>query len=130
MGFIAALLAAGALAMAEGPPGVASGDWGGQHIRLSVTAQGASYDLDCAHGTIDGSLALDAGGKFEAKGTLVRERGGPVRIDEFGKGEPAHYEGTVEDGVMTLRILTGDPPQEFASFRLDHGKPGRVFKCR
>jgi hypothetical protein len=31
---------------------------------------------------------------------------------------------------MTLRILTGDPPQEFASFRLDHGKPGRVFKCR
>src|SRR5437762_14101876 len=33
---------------------LAAGTWGGQHIRLSVRADGAAVEFDCAHGTIDG----------------------------------------------------------------------------
>ena len=80
-----ALLAA-FLAVAPTPspaaPRVADGRWGGVGLSLDVTSTGARIELDCAHGTIDAPLSLDADGAFDAPGRLVRERPGPVRMDE------------------------------------------------
>ena len=82
----AALFAA--LLMATPTPSPASrvppGAWGGTGIALEVTASGARIELDCAHGTIEAPLALDAEGGFDLPGTLVRERPGPVRDGRGG----------------------------------------------
>jgi len=61
---------------------VPPGSWGGDHIGLEVSDTGARVEYDCAHGTIDGVLTLDAQGRFDARGAYVRERGGPVREDD------------------------------------------------
>lgn len=121
------------LSAAAGESGKArlpAGDWGGDHVRLSVTDKDATVELDCAHGAIDVPIALDREGRFDAKGVFVPEHGGPVLRDEVPKREPARYQGSLEGESMTLRILVGDSGEEIGSFRLTRGKPGRLMKCR
>ena len=55
---------------------------GGEHIRMIVTEAGAKIEYDCALGTIDEALLLDEDNNFEAQGTHVYERGGPIRLGE------------------------------------------------
>ena len=38
---------------------IAPGSWGGNHIRMIVTAEGAAIEYDCAWGTIDEPLLAD-----------------------------------------------------------------------
>lgn len=110
---------------------VATGVWGGEHIRLQVTDNGASLEYDCAHGTIDQPLKLDAEGRFEVKGTHTRERGGPVRRDERPDNQPARYTGRVEGQTMTLKVLLIDSPSATAeTYTLTQGAAGRLMKCR
>src|SRR6266404_4607647 len=47
---------------------VAVGDWGGRHIRLSVTERGATIEYDCANGTIEEPLLLGRDGRFDVRG--------------------------------------------------------------
>src|SRR6266850_6950892 len=81
------------LASCESPlqPGTrpAPGAWGGAGIRLEVTAAGATIEYDCAHGSIDEPIVADGAGRFSAKGTHVREHGGPIRIDDVEDRHPA-----------------------------------------
>src|SRR5690349_23937403 len=50
-----------------------TGTWGGEHIRLEVTAQGGEVEYDCGHGTIDQKIITDGQGHFDLRGTHVRE---------------------------------------------------------
>jgi hypothetical protein len=117
-----------------GPDGlerVPAGEWGGEHVALTVTAGGGLLEFDCAHGRIDGELTLTASGHFERPGVYVRERPGPVRVDEPPDSHPAAYRGRLDDRPrMTLFIVPTDDSQGPGSFSLELNRPARVFKCR
>ena len=104
------------------------GTWGGDHILLEVTADGATLELDCAHGAVEGAIRLDSEGRFDAGGIFVQERGGPVR--EGGEdARPARYTGSVEGKTMTLTIAVGDGGETLGPFELVHGRSARLTKC-
>ena len=79
---------------------VAAGLWGGEHVSLDVTASGAYAEFDCAHGTLDTPLTLDASGQFAMAGTYVVEGG----------------------------MTTQDPPPATSSFERARRLP-RVYGC-
>jgi hypothetical protein len=104
--------------------------WGGEHIKMTVTASGAEIEFDCATGTISEPIPFDSKSEFKVKGTYLREHGGPVRENESSRAASATYSGKVENGKMHLSVTVGgkNPYQE--SFVLQRGHTGQVFKCR
>ncbi len=108
---------------------VARGIWGGTHIQLEVNARNAAVEYDCANGTINGPLAIDADGKFHWSGTHRRERGGPVRKDAPVHSYPAVYTGSINGDTMTLTVKITDTDEELGTYTLKRGSVGKVFKC-
>jgi hypothetical protein len=117
------------LAASGGERRVALGDWGGEHVRMSVEEKGARLEFDCARGTVDEVLTLDDEGRFSAKGRFVREHGGPTRKDEAEGAVPARYRGSTDATTLTLTITLEDA-QVLGPFRLTLGGRGRIVKCR
>src|SRR6266850_1056540 len=109
---------------------LANGVWGGQHIRAEVTDSGTDIEFDCAHGTIDQPIVLDAKGSFDVKGKFTPERGGPIRRDEKSNDRLVRYVGQVKDQAMTLTIRDAGTKETIDSFSLTHGSDGRIRKCR
>lgn len=107
---------------------VPNGEWGGQHVRLTVTDAGATIEFDCAHGSLDEPLLLDTSGHFDVKGRLVAE-GGPVQKDEAENARPARYRGESDGQHMSLQV-TLESGQDAGTFSLTRGGPARLFKCR
>ncbi len=107
---------------------VAEGTWGGQHIIIEVTGDGASVVMDCAHGKINKPIEIDAAGHFEILGTFVTETPGPVRQGDEAE-QPARYSGTVKADAMTLTIASSRSGEKLGTFTLNQGKPGRIRKC-
>jgi hypothetical protein len=108
---------------------LATGTWGGDHLNLESTADGATLEFDCGHGTIAGRLVVDENGRFSMKGRYVREHGGPTRQGEDQSGEPATYSGTSDGKTMTLTVTIDGTNEVIGTFTLTHGKMGRVRKC-
>ena len=116
-----------------------TGMWGGQHVRLDVTARGARVEFDCAHGTLEGPVTLDAGQRFDVRGTFTRERGGPTRIppdaadgqtsDEGADTFPARYTGQVKGKSLTLTVAALDSGETLGTFSLGHGRQPVLTKC-
>jgi len=104
--------------------------WGGDHVKLEVTAEGATLDFDCASGTIAGPLTADAQGKFTVKGTFTRERPGPVMRDNPNTAAAATYSGTITGNTMRLNITAGPQNGSAGDYVLTRGQPGKVFKCK
>ena len=107
---------------------LAEGIWGGPSIQMTVGPEGAALDFDCAHGAIDGPVAVGSDGRFRASGTYAVEHAGPVREEDENGGRPAVYEGRVEGKKLTLVITLADG-KEAGTFELAHGRSGRVMKC-
>lgn len=107
-----------------------TGAWGGEHIGLEVTEQGATVEYDCAHGTIDEKVVTDAVGNFNLRGTHVREHGGPVRKDEREDSHPAAYKGKIKGDTMTLTVTETDTGETVGTFTLTLGRQPRITKCR
>lgn len=107
-----------------------TGSWGGDHIGLEVTDGGGSVEYDCAHGTIDRKIVLDARGRFHVSGTHVRERGGPVRKDERPDSHPAQYTGQIDGDKMLLTVVEVDTGEMVGVFKLVRGQQPRIMKCR
>ena len=105
------------------------GQWGGEHISMQVTETGAQIEYDCAHGRINEKIAPDGDGKFEVKGILSPERGGPVRMGE-NNDQPAVYRGSITDDAMTLTVTLTKDNEPAGTFSLTRGKEGRVRKCK
>ena len=103
-----------------------TGLWGGDHIVLTVEANSAHVELDCAHGDIPIRLPDAA---FTVAGTFVREHGGPIRVGETPDSHPALFVASMSGGVMTLSIRLGDSGELVGTFTLTRGSSGRVFKC-
>jgi hypothetical protein len=130
--FPSILLAAAACGAGSEPSRVdrvPEGQWGGVHVNLSVTTSGATLQFDCAHGSIDRAIAVEADGTFDVPGVFVREHPGPVRDDEVENRQPVRYAGRTDGKTMTLRILSEDGKTVIDEFTLTFGKPGRIFRC-
>ena len=106
------------------------GDWGGPHVALKVSSTGARLELDCAHGRIDGPIALDGDGRFEIRGTYDKESAGPARSSDSKSGRPALYSGRIEGDAMRLEIVQSDTGAAVGSFTLERGRFARIVKCR
>ncbi|HSP93191.1 MAG TPA: hypothetical protein VLU06_01475 [Thermoanaerobaculia bacterium] len=136
-GTLATLLPFWALAVATlglCPPGgepkrVSAGQWGAMGIAMEVTESGATIEYDCAHGTIDQPLVLDADGRFDVKGHHFREHGGPIREGEESRGEPVRYVGQVTGDSMTLTVKPEGSDSPIGNHQLVRGKMGRIHKC-
>jgi hypothetical protein len=107
-----------------------AGTWGGEHVRLEATSQGAQLEFDCAHGSIKSPIRLDDRGQFEAAGEYLRESPGAIRIGHEPKSQPASYAGKVEGETMTLRVILTDTQQSLGEYSLEHGARARIVKCR
>jgi len=107
---------------------IPTGAWGGDHISIEVGSKSASIEYDCAHGTIEGPLEVDANGRFNLRGTHTPERGGPIRADEQQKSQPAHYSGSISGNKMTLTLKLEGADDEV--FTLEKGKEPNLFKCK
>lgn len=106
-----------------------NGQWGGQHIAMTVADTGATIEYDCASGTIAGPLLADDAGAFTASGTHTRGHGGPVRVGEVPDVHPASYTGNVRGGEMTLEVKEEDTGVVVGTFVLQRDSPGQVFRC-
>ena len=107
---------------------VAEGRWGGQHLRLDVSADGAEFEFDCAHGRIAGPLNLD-NGRFAATGTYVLERG-RVSMDESERGQRVYFKGQVRGPRMTLSFSLAEDGSDAETYTLTHGAEAKLFKCK
>jgi hypothetical protein len=106
------------------------GTWGGEHIGLEVTAQGGQVEYDCAHGTIDQKIVTDGQGRFDLRGTHIREHGGPIRKDEAVDSHPAKFKGQIKGNTMTLTVTESDTKELVGTFTLVYGQTPHLMKCR
>jgi hypothetical protein len=109
---------------------VTLGTWGGQHIRMIVTANGATIEYDCAQGSIASKLTLDAERKFSLNGSHMMEGPGPIRIGITRQGRPARFDGQVNGDEMSFSVVLTDSNESIGDFILRRGSEGRLRKCR
>lgn len=128
LGVAASLLAASCSdPLANGP--LPLGVWGGEGVRLEITAQGAALEFDCASGTIDEPLnAVE--GRIDAGGTFTLGHGGPLLEDEVPDTRTAQYLGTTRGNTLHLEVRfeglgSADPP----TFVLTRGGEGLLRRC-
>lgn len=104
------------------------GTWSGDRINLTINAQGAVLEADCASGSIPGPLHLNTKGSFRAAGHYERFQPGPQHVDE-GEGNlnASEFAGTIHGRTLALTITApGTPPQHFT---LTRGKPVKLVRC-
>jgi hypothetical protein len=105
-----------------------SGLWGGMHVTLESSEQGATLEFDCATGTIREPIVLDANGHFDVAGSYNREGPGPVRQD-VQTDSSARYSGTVTGETMTLAVRLEGSSDPLLKLSLTRGKQGKIVKC-
>lgn len=109
---------------------VAEGLWGGAHLRMNVTGEGAVLEFDCASGQIGAPFVIDSEGRFDLPGTYTRQGPGPIRIGREPSARPARYAGRVEGGRLTLSVKLEGADKSLGEYTLTRGSEGRVVKCR
>ena len=108
---------------------VKTGQWGGQHIAMTVAAAKTDIEFDCGKATIPATLDADPDGTFTATGTFVPERPGPTTPDA-PTSRPMRVSGTVKGDDMQLRIVLTDKDEAIGDFSLTLGSAARLMKCR
>jgi hypothetical protein len=111
------------------PTELPPGQWGGEHVSLTVSTTGASLEFDCAHGTVDEAPLLDSQGRFNLRGMYVREHGGPIRDGELEDSHPALYFGKLRGSRVTLSIRLTDDGVQIGPYAAQFGQEPRLFKC-
>ena len=123
----AALLLAGCSTL-DDKPDYLFGAWGGPHVGITFEGGLANVEFDCASGTIDRPVYPTKSGDFSAKGSLRTGTGGPVRVGQIFKSQPATYSGTVVNDVMTLSIKLEDGTAG-GPFTLMRGAQPQLTRC-
>jgi len=98
-------------------------------VRMMVSDMGARLEYDCAVGTIDQPIVVDAGGRFAAKGSYTPERGGPRREGPTAVAR-ARYAGRVSGDTMTLTVTLETGKERVGIFTLKRGDDVLLTKCR
>ena len=104
-----------------------TGEWGGTHVALHLTAAGGTLDYDCARGTI-APVVPSTQGRFAADGTHTPEHGGPVRQGEVLPTLRVQFTGNLAGDRMTLegRAANG---VALGPFELRRGAQPAIFRC-
>jgi hypothetical protein len=110
-------------------PSLVTGDWGGTHLGLVATDQGADLEYDCAAGRIDQAIRPDAEGRFSVTGVHLPGHGGPVPPGQEIEQHPARYDGIVRGNRMTLTVTLTDSDTNLGTFTLIRGASPYVLKC-
>ncbi len=105
------------------------GEWGGEHISLTLSLTGGTVEYDCAHGTIAEAIVPGNDGNFSTSGVHVLEHGGPIREDEIPDEHPAVYSGWTNGNRMTLTVTLTDTGAVLGPYELRLGEQPRLFKC-
>jgi len=108
---------------------VKSGQWGGQHIVMTVAASRTDIEFDCGKATVDGAIETDTNGAFTASGTFQPERPGPTRPDA-PPPRPMRLSGSVKNDGMQVTVVLTDQNEEVGTFTLTFGGTPRLIKCR
>jgi hypothetical protein len=119
------------LAGCMGPeiPTVVTGEWGGEHLGLVVSGDGADLEYDCALGRISGEVRPDGNGRFSVLGVYFPGHGGPDPVPDPQTGRPARYDGSVRGDKMTLMVTLTDTGDFVGMFSLIRGASPHVLKC-
>ncbi len=122
---LAALSACASVPPARGP---VTGEWGGTHVGLKLSAAGGVLDYDCAAGTIDEPIILLADRSFHVVGTHTPGWGGPERSGEVRPSYRTRYSGSVRGDRMTLtgRVENG---VLLGPFTLVRGAEPVIMRC-
>jgi hypothetical protein len=105
------------------------GPWGGPHVSMQVTADGARLEYDCAEGVIEEPLRPDAEGRFTVFGTHTPGHGGPIREGEILPAFRARYDGHVDGERMSLLVSLMESGAVLGSFELRRGSSGLLVRC-
>jgi hypothetical protein len=128
-GYLVAVVLAGAGCKDSLTAPAMLGEWGGEHVALTVSLTGATIEYDCAHGSIDGPIVPDLRGVIDLTGMHVFEHGGPVQDGEIEDAHPARYRVWIDGHRMTLTVTLTDTAQSIGKFELRLGEPGMLMKC-
>jgi hypothetical protein len=117
-----------------GPTGpsevLTQGVWGGEGIKMTVTATGATIDYGCDVGTIDERLVLDHSEEFSARGTYSFGRGGPSQLgDPPLRAHPARYDGMTDGKTMRLTVFLPELSRRVGDFLLERGRQPSLDRC-
>ncbi len=110
-------------------PAPVLGEWGGEHLGLVASVEGAELEFDCATGRTSGAITPDAAGRFSVAGFHFPGHGGPIRDDEETVKLPARYDGTVRGNRMTISVTLPEWATTLGPYTLLRGASPRVFKC-
>lgn len=128
-GLIQFLFAPSFLSAASNRKRAQEGTWGGLHIEMNVTRNGATLRYDCAEGSIDEPLVLDRRGQFKARGKHKASHPGPIRENEADNSVAAIYTGKVVGNRMTLTVRLANSNETVDTFELVFGQGGRIRRC-
>jgi hypothetical protein len=108
---------------------VKSGQWGGQHIAMTIAAAGTEIEFDCGKATVPGTIDTNSDGTFTTTGTFFQERPGPTTPNGPPQ-RPMRLSGTVKDDSMQVNIVLTDRDEDVGTFTLTFGGAPRLVKCR
>lgn len=104
------------------------GNWGGEHIGLTIGTTDTDVQFDCAEGTIFAPYLVNMDGTFNWGGTYQRGTGGPVRVGQQPPEVPAQYVGETRGGEMTLSVRLDDG-QVIGPFQLERFQDAQLLRC-
>jgi hypothetical protein len=104
-------------------------EWGGDHVGLTVSANGGALEYDCASGTIDQSIVSAPNGNFIVQGTHTPGHGGPIMEGQIVERHPAQYEGWTDGDTMRFSVMLTDTGQKLGTFTLVRGQSPHVVRC-
>ena len=110
----------------EKPYRLATGAWGGDHVIMNVTANGAELEFDCASGEISEPINVDANADFDVSGKYGGEHPGPTRDEDTST--LVRYRGHIDHDSMNLTIVSGK--ETVGSFTLTRGRDTILRKCK
>jgi hypothetical protein len=108
---------------------LAAGNWGSAQTSdlnnwlLTVTPSGATLRSECAEGVVEGTIRVDAAGRFEVVGTY-QYQAGPSFLPR-----PARFVGVADSGTLTLTVILPESAQTFGPFTLRFGQAPRIGYC-
>lgn len=106
-----------------------TGTWGGPNVSVTASAQGATTEFVCAHGTIDQTIVPDANGNFSATGTYVYEHPSTSNGQPGTDSHSARYDGQITGTNMRISVTIPDKSQVFGPFDATLGTTGPSSKC-
>lgn len=115
----------------SGADRVPEGVWAGPHAVLTITAEGATAEFECATGVVTQPLSLDDRRRFDVPASHHPESGGPASTG--GSRAPpiaARYRGRLIDAQhLTLTVVLLESGKTAGPFELTRGGQASLERC-